>query len=60
MKAHLDPIDKIKAAYFYHVRGIDQNTIAEMLECTNAGRVCEAIKHIEKAIGINGGGYKDK
>ena len=59
MKTQLTPIDKIKAAYYYHVRHMDQALIAEVLEITNHGRVNEAIKAVEKAVGLNSGGYKD-
>jgi hypothetical protein len=60
MKTQLTPIDKIKAAYFYHVGKMDQTQIAMVLEATNPGRVNEAIKLIEKAVGLNDGGYKNK
>ena len=60
MKAQLNPIDKIKAAYLYYVHDLNQSLITEILECNNSGRINEAIKAIEKAVGINGGGYKQK
>jgi hypothetical protein len=60
MKSNLTAIDKIKAAYYYHVRGMDQALITEVLECTNPGRVNEAIKEIEKTIGMNHGGYRSR
>lgn len=49
-KTKLDPRDKIKAAYLYHCRGMDQQLIAEVLDCSNIGRINEAIKAIEKAV----------
>ena len=60
MKADLDAIDKIKAAYFYHVVGLTQAQIAVVLNVTNHGRVNEAIKQIEKALGMSKGGYKSQ
>jgi len=59
MKAALTPIEMIKAAYFHHVLKMDQTQITTVLEITNPGRVNEAIKRIEKAIGLGPGGYKD-
>ena len=59
MKTILTPVEKIKAAYFYHVLEIDQPKIAVVLEVSNPARVNEAIKHIEKAVGLSDGGYKD-
>jgi len=59
MKSSLTPIEKIKAAYFHHVLGLDQAKIAVVLEISNMGRVNEAIKSVELAVGIGPGGYKD-
>ena len=60
MKPHLTPVEMIKAAYLYHVHHLHQHVICEILECSNVGRINEAIKHVEKAVGINGGGYRDR
>lgn len=60
MKTQLSPEDKIRAAYFHHILGMDQSLVATVLEITNHGRVNEAIKAVEKAVGLNSGGYKDK
>lgn len=61
MKPHLSPRDKIKAAYYYHIMGLTQHQIAVVLECTNNGRINEAIKAIELTVGLDDiGGYKDK
>lgn len=59
MKTVLTPVEKIKAAYFYHVLDIDQPKIAVVLEVSNPARANEAIKLVEKAVGISEGGYKD-
>lgn len=40
---------KITAAWAYHVRGIDQHTIAALFG-VNAGRVAEACKKVERAL----------
>ena len=59
VKANLEPIEKIKAAYWYHVGGMTQTQICMALNVSNMGRVNEAIKHIEQAVGLSEGGYKD-
>lgn len=59
MMTDLTPVDKIRAAYFYHVVGLTQAQIAVVLNVTNHGRVNEGIKLIEKAVGLSDGGYKD-
>lgn len=48
-KKSLTPREKVKVAYAYLIRGVDQHTIASMFE-VNAGRVAEAVKEIRAAV----------
>lgn len=49
-QASLSPEDKLKAAYYHLVGGLDQHIIAGMF-FINPGRVAEAIKDVRVAIG---------
>jgi hypothetical protein len=53
VKTSLNAREKLKAAYFHEVRGIDQHVLADMFE-VNVGRINEAIMDVRKA--INGDG----
>lgn len=48
---NLTPEEKLKAAYFYYVMGLDQHIIAAMF-LVNPGRVAEAVKAVKTAIGM--------
>lgn len=50
-KAALTPEEKLKAAYFYLVRGVDQHTLADLFG-VNGGRIAEAVIEVRKAIGM--------
>jgi len=50
-KTALTPLEKLKAAYFYEVRGVAQHVLADMFE-VNAGRIAEAITDVRKAVGL--------
>lgn len=47
-KANLTPGERIKVAYFYTFKGINQADLADVFN-VNQGRINEAIKSIEKA-----------
>lgn len=48
-KAHLTPEEKVKVAYFYLIRGIPQQVLADLFD-VNQGRVNEAIEAVRNAI----------
>lgn len=48
-KTDLTPREKLKATYFYVIRGISQQVLADLFE-VNQGRVNEAISEIAKTI----------
>ena len=48
-KTDLTPREKLKAAYFYLIRGVAQHVLADLFE-VNPGRVNEAIEEIRAAI----------
>ena len=50
-KTELTPTEKLKCAYFYLVRGVAQNVLADIFE-VNPGRVNEAIESVRFAVGI--------
>lgn len=52
-KTALTPLEKIKAAYFYEVRGVGQQVLADMFE-VNSGRINDAVMDVRKAVGLNG------
>jgi hypothetical protein len=52
LNTQLEPIEKLKAAYFYDVRGVDQQTIADMFG-VNIARVNEAIHVVREAVGAS-------
>lgn len=47
----LTPEEKLKAAYFHYVIGLDQHIIAAMF-VVNPGRVAEAVKAVKQAVGM--------
>lgn len=51
--ASLTPEDKLKAAYYHLIGGLDQHLIAGMF-FVNAGRVAEAVKDVRAAVGMKG------
>jgi len=59
MTTELTPTQKIQAAYLHHIVGLTQMQIAIVLNISNHGRINEAIKHVEEAVGLSEGGYKD-
>jgi hypothetical protein len=50
-KTDLTPTEKIKVAYFYIVRGVAQQVLADMFE-VNMGRVNEALEEVLTAVGM--------
>ena len=50
-KTALTPKEKLKAAYFYEIRGVAQHVLADMFE-VNPGRIAEALEQVRKAIGL--------
>lgn len=48
-KGALEPIEKLKVAYFYHCRGVAQQVLADIFD-VNAARVNEAIMAVRKAV----------
>ncbi|PWT73728.1 MAG: hypothetical protein C5B60_07810 [Chloroflexi bacterium] len=51
-KTALTPREKLKVAYFYLVRGIAQQELADIFE-VNQGRINEAIDDVRKAVKWN-------
>ena len=51
MKPHLTPTEKLSAAYFHLVMGVDQHQIAAMYR-VNQGRVSEAVSAARTALGV--------
>ena len=49
-KTQLTPEEKLKAAYFYLIRGVAQHVLADMFE-VNPGRIADAITAVRAAIG---------
>lgn len=58
LKTSLTPTEMIEAAYLHHVGGLTQAQVALAMKVTNHGRVNEAIKKVEAAVGLSDGGYK--
>jgi hypothetical protein len=52
-KGALTPQEKIKVAYFHLLRGVAQQTLADMFD-VNGGRVAEAVADVRKAVGWEG------
>jgi hypothetical protein len=50
-KAALTPREKLKAAYFHYVHGLDPHLLADFFNVKPA-RVDEAISEIRKAVGL--------
>lgn len=50
-KTALTPREKLKAAYLYEIRGIEQHVLADIFE-VNVGRINEAIIPIRRAAGL--------
>lgn len=48
-KANLTPEEKVKAAYFYLIRGIAQQVLADIFD-VNMGRVNEAVDAVRGAV----------
>lgn len=51
VKANLEPLEKLKAAYMHDVLGVDQHIISAFFGI-NSGRVNEAIRDVRQAIGL--------
>ena len=51
-KTSLTPEEKIKAAYLYEVRGIEQHLLADVFG-VNAGRIADAVKTVRAAVGMD-------
>lgn len=43
--------EKLKAAYFHLIRGVDQHVLADMFN-VNPGRIAEAVTAVRTAIGM--------
>jgi hypothetical protein len=52
-KTELAPKEKLKVAYFHLLRGVAQQTLADMFD-VNSGRVAEAVSEVRKVIGLKG------
>ena len=50
-KTALTSEEKLKAAYFHIVRGVDQHVLADMFN-VNPGRIAEAVSAVRVAIGM--------
>ena len=48
-KANLTPDEKLKAAYFYLLRGVAQNVLADLFD-VNSGRMAEAVEAVREAV----------
>lgn len=48
-KGHLTQEERVKAAYFYLIRGISQQVLADMFD-VNMGRVSEAVDAVRVAV----------
>lgn len=53
-KTSLTPEEKLKAAYLYEVRGVEQHLLADIFG-VNAGRIADAVKSVRKAVGMEPG-----
>lgn len=53
-KTNLTPEEKLKAAYLYEVRGVEQHLLADIFG-VNAGRIADAVKSVRKAVGMEPG-----
>jgi hypothetical protein len=58
VKTQLTPAEKLKVAYFYLVRGVAQQVLADMFE-VNQGRINEAISRVREATGWDNGRKED-
>jgi hypothetical protein len=52
-KTALTPEEKLKAAYFHDIRGIEQYVLADLFS-VNSGRVADAISDIRRVVGWPG------
>jgi hypothetical protein len=58
MKTSLTPEEQLIAAYSHYILGIEQQSIAVLMN-VNGGRINEACKKIGSAVGLTDPGYKN-